>query len=53
MRAKHRTQADKYTAIFPPRSIVEWMAAIKEWELDYTKPDPYAEPEYSKLISYI
>lgn len=48
MRDKHRIQSDKYSATFPARNITEWTNAIREWEADYTKPDPFAEPEYSE-----
>lgn len=48
MRERHRTQASKYSATFPASTITEWKAAVKAWEDDYTKPDPYAEPEYSE-----
>lgn len=49
MREKHRIQSDKYSSTFPAHTIVEWKKAIKEWEADHTKSDPYAEPEHSKL----
>lgn len=48
MRGRHRVQADKYSATFPASSIAAWKNAIKVWEADHTKPDPYAEPEYSE-----
>lgn len=51
MREKHRVQAEKYSAVFPASSVTEWTAMIKAWELDQTKPDPYAEPEYSEYIA--
>ena len=49
MSVKQREIYRDHTANFPAETINEWEAMVLAWEADPTRPDPYEEPQSSKL----
>ena len=47
MRTKQGAVFEKLTSTFPSSTIKRWEEAIRLWEKDSSKPDPYTEPECS------
>ena len=45
MKDKHTAVIKKFDAILPPDLVREWATMISQWELDKTKPNPYAHTE--------
>jgi hypothetical protein len=44
MRAKHQDLFTKFSETFKPETVQKWEAAVKHWEVDSNKPNPYEEP---------
>ena len=49
MREKHQDLFAKFYETFKPETIAKWEAAVKAWEADSTKPNPYEEPVNGKV----
>ena len=49
MSAKHTVTFEKFSATFPPETVAKWVNMVERWEVDPTAPNPYDEPERSKL----
>jgi hypothetical protein len=49
MREKHQDLFAKFSETFKPETIAKWEAAVKAWEADSTKPNPYKEPVNGKV----
>ncbi|GBE78058.1 hypothetical protein SCP_0109400 [Sparassis crispa] len=53
MTGKQKVIAEKFTSTFSPATIEKWRQMVAEWDLDKTKPDPYAEPSASTMMAMI
>ena len=50
MSAKHTEVFEKFSATFPPETVVRWVRMVEHWEEDPKAPNPYNEPEQSKYL---
>ena len=50
MSAKHTEVFEKFSATFPPETVVRWVRMVERWEEDPKAPNPYNEPEQSKYL---
>src|ERR1700722_15141961 len=48
MHAKHQAFFVKYTARFPPDVVSKWEAAVRAWEANPSRKNPYAELEVGR-----
>jgi hypothetical protein len=50
MSKRHQAIADQLSTTFPVETIKKWEEMVKKWEKDKMAPNPYAEPQCSKLF---
>ncbi|KAM6497206.1 hypothetical protein JOM56_007679 [Amanita muscaria] len=50
MRDKHRAIFEKFSSTFPLQTVKKWEEKILQWNLDNSKPNPYAEPASSTTL---
>lgn len=49
---KQQKTAEKFDAVFPANVLAEWWRMVKNWEIDKSKPDPYAQVEKCEQAYY-
>jgi hypothetical protein len=50
MSVKQREIFEKFSATFPPETVTRWERMVERWEGDRTAPNPYIEPEQSRIF---
>jgi hypothetical protein len=50
MSVKQREIFEKFSATFPPETVARWERMVERWEGDCTAPNPYIEPEQSRIL---
>lgn len=50
--AKHRIAFNDFDKLFPSEIVAGWNAKVRAWDMDPSKPNPYAEPEAGKCFCH-
>jgi len=50
MSKRHQAIADELSKTFSAETIKKWEEMVKTWDKDKSAPNPYAEPQCSKLL---